>query len=449
MKVSGKTIKFHACMKFYSFAALILSYYTEYTFQGGVTVKHKNITAAILVLSAFAGLCACTPAIDNGLTRSPQEHISVPEASVSASETDAGIPDESSQPDTPAQAAPVTGFDESILNQANTMLASMSLEEKVGQMFLARCPEADAASEAAAYHLGGYVLFSRDFENKTQEQVIADIQSCQDAASVPMFIAVDEEGGTVNRVSLNPQLRPYPFWSPQELYAEGGLELVQSDALDKSILLKNLGINLNLAPVCDVSTDPQDFIYARSFGQPAAETAQYVTTVVEAMNTQQMGSVLKHFPGYGNNTDTHEGIARDTRSYETFTESDFIPFQAGIAANASAVLVSHNIVECMDAQSPASLSSAVHSILRNDLGFNGIIMTDDLSMEAITQYTDGQSAAVQAVLAGNDMICCTDYATQIPAVIDAVNAGTISQDMIDQAVLRILAQKIQLGIISE
>ena len=153
MKVSGKTIKFHACMKFYGFAALILSYYTEYTFQGGVTVKHKNITAAILVLSAFAGLCACTPAIDNGLTRSPQEHISVPEASVSASETDAGVPDESSQPDTPAQAAPVTGFDESILNQANTMLASMSLEEKVGQMFLARCPEADAASEAAAYHV--------------------------------------------------------------------------------------------------------------------------------------------------------------------------------------------------------------------------------------------------------------------------------------------------------
>ena len=176
-------------------------------------MKHKNITAAILVLSAFAGLCACTPAIDNGLTRSPQEHISVPEASVSASETDAGVPDESSQPDTPAQAAPVTGFDESILNQANTMLASMSLEEKVGQMFLARCPEADAASEAAAYHLGGYVLFSRDFENKTQEQVIADIQSCQDAASVPMFIAVDEEGGTVNRVSLNPS-SSYSVYSP-------------------------------------------------------------------------------------------------------------------------------------------------------------------------------------------------------------------------------------------
>ena len=217
--------------------------------------------------------------------------------------------------------------------------------------------------------------------------------------------------------------------------------------MDKSILLRNLGINLNLAPVCDVSTDPQDYIYARSFGQPASETAQYVTTVVEAMNGQQMGSTLKHFPGYGNNTDTHEGVARDTRSYETFTQSDFLPFEAGIAANASAVLVSHNIVECMDDQSPASLSPAVHSILRNDLGFNGIIMTDDLSMEAILQYTDGQSAAVQAVLAGNDMICCTDYATQIPAVIDAVNEGTIPQDRIDQAVVRILCQKIQLGII--
>ena len=415
-------------------------------------MKHKIIQSAALLLSAFSCLCACTPAIDNGLTRSSQEHISVPEAYVAdpgagSGETGQADPSGPTGISDSGEIAPVTGFDENILEQANFLLSSMSLEEKVGQMFLARCPETNAASDASSYHLGGYVLFARDFENKTQDQVISNIQSYQDAVSIPMFIATDEEGGTVNRVSLNPALRPYPFWSPQELYAEGGLDLIHSDAVDKSILLKNLGINLNLAPVCDVSTDPQDYIYARSFGQPASETAQYVTTVVEAMNGQQMGSTLKHFPGYGNNTDTHEGVARDTRSYETFTQSDFLPFEAGIAANASAVLVSHKIVECMDDQSPASLSPAVHSILRNDLGFNGIIMTDDLSMEAILQYTDGQSAAVQAVLAGNDMICCTDYATQIPAVIDAVNEGTIPQDRIDQAVVRILCQKIQLGII--
>ena len=165
------------------------------------------------------------------------------------------------------------------------------------------------------------------------------------------------------------------------------------------------------------------------------------------MNRQQMGSVLKHFPGYGNNGDTHEGTIHDARSYESFTESDFLPFQSGIEAGATAVLVSHTIVDSMDLERPASLSTAVHDILRNDLGFNGLIMTDDLSMGAITNYTDAQDAAVQAVLAGNDLLCSTDFTTQIPAVIEAVNNGTISQERIDQSVLRILATKIQLGII--
>ncbi len=420
--------------------------------------KLKTAAAAALLISAVTCLCSCTPAIDNGLTRSAKEHITIPEAGTQAP----GTSGETSSPDgssssgeggttdaaqQPAADYTVTGFDQSILDEANTLLSSMTLEQKVGQMFLARCPETDAAGQASTYYLGGYLLFGRDFENKTSDQVIADIQSYQDASATPMFIAVDEEGGTVNRVSTNPQLRPYPFWSPQELYAEGGLDLVRSDAEDKSILLRNLGINLNLAPVCDVSTDPESFIYQRSFGQPAAETAEYVSTVVSAMNRQQMGSVLKHFPGYGNNGDTHEGTIHDARSYESFAESDFLPFQSGIEAGATAILVSHTIVDSMDLERPASLSTAVHDILRNDLGFNGLIMTDDLSMGAITNYTDAQDAAVQAVLAGNDLLCSTDFTTQIPAVIEAVNNGTISQERIDQSVLRILATKIQLGII--
>ena len=420
-------------------------------------MKNYRTKITALLISAAALLCSCTPAIDNGLTRSPLEHLTIPDAASTNSQADSeSTADGSEATDNTAVSGPdsfdssssqVTGFSVEILDQANALLATMSLEEKVGQMFIARCPEADGASQAAAYHLGGYVLFGRDFENKTQEQVIADIQGYQSSSSIPMFIAVDEEGGTVIRVSQNSLLRPYPFWSPQELYAEGGLELIRTDAEDKSILLKSLGINLNLAPVCDVSTNASDFIYQRSFGQPAAQTAEYVAAVVSTMNEQNMGSTLKHFPGYGSNGDTHTGIAIDSRSYETFTASDFLPFQAGIRENATSVLVSHTIVECMDSEKPASLSPAVHDILRNDLGYNGIIMTDDLSMEAILQYTDGQSAAVQAVLAGNDMLCCTDFTTQVPAVIEAANTGVISQERIDQAVLRILASKIELGII--
>ena len=172
--------------------------------------------------------------------------------------------------------------------KAEELLAGMTLEEKVGQMFIARCPETDAASKVTQYHLGGYILFARDFTGKTKEEVTAAIQSYQNAAKVPLLIGVDEEGGTVNRVSKNANLRETPFASPQELYAQGGWDLIRSDTQEKCQLLQSLGINLNFAPVCDVSQDPQDFIYARSFGQDAEQTAEYVRTVVQAMSQEQM-----------------------------------------------------------------------------------------------------------------------------------------------------------------
>lgn len=180
--------------------------------------------------------------------------------------------------------------------------------------------------------------------------------------------------------------------------------MVVSDTIEKAALLQSLGVNVNLAPVCDVSNNPSDYIYPRTFGKDAKQTAAYVKTVVETMNGRKLGAVLKHFPGYGSNVDTHTGIATDTRPYTSFETADFLPFQAGIAAGAGGVLVSHNIVTCMDETLPASLSPAVHRVLRDTLGFNGVIMTDDLMMEAIKQYTGAQKAAVLAVRAGNDMV---------------------------------------------
>lgn len=331
--------------------------------------------------------------------------------------------------------------------EAQKILDEMSLEEKIGQMFFVRCPKEDAAQAVSKYNLGGYILFARDFKDKTKKQVTANIKSYQDASKTPMLIGVDEEGGTINRISLYPQFRAVPFWSPQDLFAQGGWELVISDTIEKANLLKSLGINLNMAPVCDVSTDPDDFIYRRSFGKDAAKTAQYVRKVVETMNEYKVGSVLKHFPGYGNNRDTHTGIAYDERSYQSFENADFLPFISGMDAGAGAVLVSHNIVACMDPDYPASLSSKVHQILREKLDFDGVIMTDDLYMQAIRQYTADREAAVLAVLAGNDILCCTDFEAQIPAVIEAVRTDVISLEQIDASVLRILKWKIELGIL--
>lgn len=333
------------------------------------------------------------------------------------------------------------------MKSAEEILAEMTLSEKVGQLFIARCPSVDADIYAAKYKLGGYILFGQDFKSSNPETFRKTLESYQNAVNIPMFIAVDEEGGIVTRASRYPQFREAPFPSPQKLYAEGGFEAVKKDAKEKSEFLLDLGINMNFAPVCDISQSPGDFMYERSVALDAEGTSTYVTTVVSEMKSAGIGSVLKHFPGYGDNADTHTDMVVDTRPYEAFVNYDFLPFKAGIDAGADVVLVSHNIVECMDKEYPASLSPEVNRILREELGFQGLIITDDLVMEAITEYTDNESAAVQAVIAGNDLLCCTDFTVQVPAVIQAVKDGKISEERINESVLRILKYKIESGII--
>ena len=344
---------------------------------------------------------------------------------------------------------PVTPTEPSEAEQAEARLreriAGMSIEEKVGQMFFVRCPEMGAAEDVAAYHLGGLLLFGRDYKGAdggwlSAEELTAKLESYQAAAELPLFIGSDEEGGTVTRASRDPKLFAQPLPSPQELYAARGMDGLAAETLDYNKQLLALGINVNLAPVCDVSTDAGDFIYARSFGRDAAATSEFVTAAVGAIRDAGVAAVLKHFPGYGNNADTHTGVAIDKRPYETFEQSDFLPFRAGMGAGAPFVLVSHNVVECMDAALPASLSPAVHEVLRETLGFDGIVITDDLAMDAVKQYANGE-AAVLAVLAGNDMLITSDYQNDIPAVLAAVADGRIAERDIDAHVLRILRYK--------
>ena len=329
------------------------------------------------------------------------------------------------------------------------LLGRMTLEEKVGQLFFVRCPAESAAEDVRTYHLGGYILFGRDTKDKTANELIQAIQSYQDNASIPLLIGVDEEGGSVVRVSSNPCLRSSKFQSPQKLFASGGMERVAADTREKDVLLKALGFNVNLAPVADVSTNSSDFIYPRTFGQDAAATAGYVSAVTGQMTADGMGSVLKHFPGYGDNADTHTGIAVDDRPYEDFVNSDFLPFSAGFESGGdmTAVLVSHNIVECMDADLPASLSPEVHRILREELGFDGVVMTDDLAMDAVAAYAGEGAVAIMALEAGNDLVLTTDYRTQIPRVMETVETGTLDEAVINTACRRVLRWKQSLGLL--
>ena len=331
--------------------------------------------------------------------------------------------------------------------QTKALLASMTQEEKVGQLFIARFPEENAPDIAARYHLGGYILFARDFAHETADSIAAKLRGVQNAQKLPMLIGVDEEGGTVNRVSRFAQYRPAPFAEPQALYAAGGLSAVSADAAEKCALLRTLGINMNFAPVCDISIAPDDFMNARAFGQPAAQTAGYVRAVVREMRRGGMVSVLKHFPGYGNTADTHTGIARDARPREVFDESDLLPFRAGAEEGADVVLVAHNIVECMDNTRPASISPAVYAVLRAALGEDIVAITDDLAMRGLRDFIDDGSAAVAAVTAGNDLLCCTDFEAQVPAVLRAVRDGVITEARLNQAVERVLRLKLARNIL--
>ncbi|MDR2022820.1 MAG: beta-hexosaminidase [Hungatella sp.] len=360
----------------------------------------------------------------------PTIHISTTESS--------GIEDTAGETDSSSSSDPYEV-------RAGELLSGMTLEEKVGQMFFVRLRKASAVQDIEKYHLGGYILFGDDFKDETQTGIQDFIKSCQNASSLPLLMGVDEEGGTVCRVSKYAAFRSEPFKSPQDLYKQGGFEAIQADTREKAALLLGLGINVNLAPVCDVSVNPDDFIYSRSFGREAGETADYVRTVVREMEKAGIGSTLKHFPGYGSNEDTHTGSAVDTRDYKQFLQSDFLPFEAGIEAGAGSVLVSHNIVTSMDEEHPASLSRAVHDKLRESLNFKGVIMTDDLSMDAIKNSTS--NAAVLAIAAGNDLLIATDFVADIPAVLDALNNGTLKEAQIDASVIRILVWKLKLDIL--
>ena len=294
---------------------------------------------------------------------------------------------------------------------------------------------------------GGFMLFAYDFNTSYYSK--SDIQNyinnsqikSNESIGLPLGLAVDEEGGKVNRVSLF--FRDEPFPSPQEIYNESNITGILQIDQEKRNLLREFYLNINLAPVADLSYNSNDYIYKRTIGRLPAEAANYIGSDVEGYVKDNFSCTLKHFPGYGNNTDTHKGIAIDNRTYEHFQQEDFKTFQAGIDKKAPIVLVSHNIVTCKDKKYPASLSKAWHDILRSELKFSGLIMTDDLSMGAIKDFTDNISEAVLAVKAGNDILLTSDYYIHYDAVIDAIKKKDISEEIINTACKRIIAWKLK------
>jgi beta-N-acetylhexosaminidase len=332
---------------------------------------------------------------------------------------------------------------EDYYQKAEEFMKGMTLEEKIGQMLFPRFNLTNYTDDIPIKKPGGFILFAYDFVfNETFiQQYINKSQELSEAnVGLPLGLAVDEEGGTVVRVS------PYHrdeggFPSPQQIYNESGNDGILKIDQEKRDLLRKFFLNVNLAPVADISYNSSDYIYDRTLGRGPEESAEYIEKDVEGYVNDNFTCCAKHFPGYGNNIDPHGDIEIDKRSYEQFQNEDFLTFEAAIRKQIPMILVSHNIVLCKDKKYPASLSKAWHDILRNELNYTGLILTDDLSMGAIKKYTDNISEAVLAVNAGNDILLTSDYYKHYDALMKAADDGKITEETVDKACKRIIAWK--------
>ncbi|MDE6625767.1 MAG: beta-hexosaminidase [Lachnospiraceae bacterium] len=349
------------------------------------------------------------------------------------------------------------------------LIKNMSLEEKLAQMMILT-NEKDIISDILnRYQPGGILLFAKDFTGNTTKQVQSRVDTLQSYMTYPLFVTVDEEGGQVSRISgmavdrgernetaQGQTLRQSSdeahdklpeFQSARVLYGSGDLEAVQADTIVKSDFLMSMGINLNFGPVADVVKSRTAYMYDRSASGVAQETAEYVSVVVKSMGDSGIGSCLKHFPGYGNNVNTHTTYAKDSKSLETYQSEDFLPFETGIASGADMVMVSHIVMEAVDGENPASLSPAVHELLRNELGFTGVVIADDLNMRAVLNSMTLEKATEAALTAGNDMVFSADLMKSMKGAKQALTAGEITEQQVDKAVARILRLKMKLGLI--
>ncbi len=366
------------------------------------------------------------------------------------------------EPDTAADVTPAPSpqpTERSDEDKINELIGSMSLAEKVWQMFIT-APEdiTDAEPVVQAgdmtksaleqYPVGGFIYFSQNIESR--EQVTQMLSNTQSYAKIPMFMIVDEEGGRVARLG-NADVGVTKFPPMAEIGAAGDESAAGEIGATLGRELKEIGFNVDFAPVADVITvENNDDIGDRSFGTDPELVARMISAEVSGMSSQGLIATLKHFPSNGSTvTNTHNAAGVCTRTLEEMRSVEFIPFKAGIDAGADMVMVAHMAVpDIVGDETPSTLSSiVVNDLLRNELGFKGVVVSDALNMGAVTDNYTPEEAAVKAVTAGIDLILMSpDAVSAANAVIAAVENGEISEARIDESLMRIFSLKLKRGI---
>lgn len=330
----------------------------------------------------------------------------------------------------------------------DNLIKEMTLKEKLAQLMILTNEKDITENVIRTYQPGGIIFFSPDFKGKSTKEVTQRVERIQSYSELPLFVGVDEEGGEVSRIAgLTDEELPI-FSSARKLYEEGGTALVLEDAKQKAEWLQKMGINLNFDPVADVVSNPNAYMYNRSASGKPEEVSEYVKTVIGVMKESRIGSCVKHFPGYSNNANTHLTYATDSKKLSVYETADFQPFVEGINAGTDMVMVSHIVMKSVDKNNPASLSKEVHGLLRENLGFEGVIIADDLNMKAILNQMDLGQAAALAIAAGNDMIFSADFNKTFTGIKTAVDNNELQISNIDASVERILKMKLNLGLIT-
>lgn len=365
-----------------------------------------------------------------------------------ASNEEETIPDIEPAPEPVTELTPQQKLDEIV----NAGIEVMPLEDKVAGLFIV-APEAitgvstaiqageGTQSALAQYAVGGIVYFQKNIQS--EEQIKEMIDNTQLYTKYPLFIAVDEEGGSVSRVAA----------------AGLGTKADSAEAIGQTADANNayqagttiggylsaLGFNLDFAPVADLANVDNSIMSGRAYGSDAATVSPFVTSMLQGLKEQKVTGCLKHFPGVGStNQDTHDGIATTDRTIEDFRANEFTVFQAGIDAGADMIMVGHIAAPALTGDNtPCSMSSAVvTSMLREELGFQGVVITDALNMSAISEYYTSDEAAIMALKAGCDMLLMPeDFETAYNGVLQAVQNGTISEERINDSLRRIYRVK--------
>ena len=341
-------------------------------------------------------------------------------------------------------------------------LSKMTLKEKIGQLFIVCTDSLDFNAETEVtekmrknleeYKPGGVIFFSYNLKNRTQvKEMISDMQK---TAEIPLFIAVDEEGGSVARIANSKNMQTTKFPAMAEIGKTGDSKNAYhvGETIGKEIY--ELGFNLDFAPVADINTNAENTeIGNRSFGSEPKTVADMVSQEVKGLQAQGVSATLKHFPGQGQcGEDTHKGYVELNATIDRLRDVEFLPFKSGISAGADMVTMSHVAVSKITGkETPASLTKLmVTDILREELQFDNVIITDAMNMKVITKFYDADQAAIMAIEAGNDMILMPDNFEQaFEGVLEAVKDGTLSESQINEAAGRVLSVKIKRGILPE